>query len=241
MRTRHLLTALMLGLCASFHGFSQGSFAINVPNPNGAEGDTAGTYKLIASEQKLMDSLVLPKARKRLAGGACEEEVTISGRHQGAFTRADASETAIFYQFCQTGNGLGSAGIAIVSGGKLVGNFIAENAGWTLDSSVLPDINANGLNEIELYYSGGMHQGAGGVGVDIVEYSAGKMKGIGWYQAEGFGEGPSWAVKVTVDTGKTPVFFKEKYVANKAGKWHKSGKVLPLKLGPVVGPFEVLK
>src|SRR5207247_1850178 len=129
----------------------------------------------------------------------CEESISIAGRGDGAFTRAGAKQVFIFYEFCETGNGLGSAGLAVLENGRVVASFVAPETGWGVNAASLPDLNQNGLNEIALYYSGGMHQGAGGTGVDIVEYSAGKLKGIGWYQAEGFNEtGPVFGFRVTV-------------------------------------------
>ena len=243
MTIRYLFSALGLGLCACISAFSQGSLVINDPTtvPPVTGGPIEVKYKLSAAEQSVMDKYVYPKARARLKESCDEEALDISGRHSGSFTKAGADQTAIFYQYCQTGNGMGSAGLVILENGKPVANFIAEQAGWTQDSAVLPDINQNGLDEIELYYSGGMHQGEGGVGVDIVEYSAGRIKGIGWYQSDGFSEtGPVFGFKITVNPGKVPAFFKQKYLQNAAGKWRMSGKVLPLKLGEIVGPFEAL-
>lgn len=51
---------------------------------------------------------------------------------------------------------------------KVISSYVAES-GWTLGITVLPDINQNGFDEFALYYSGGMHQGQGGTGVDILE------------------------------------------------------------------------
>ena len=243
MKIGHFLSAIGVGLCTFASAFSQGSLVINDPTAADAPGAVTSDkkYKLSAAEQSAVDKYVLPKIRAKIAGGACEETIEIAGRHEGSFTKADAAQTMIFYQFCQTGNGLGSAGVVILENGRPVGNFLAEDAGWTIDSAVLPDINQNGVDEIELYYSGGMHQGEGGTGVDIVEYSAGKLKGVGWFQSDGFTDsGPVFGYKVTTNPGKTPVFFREKCLQNAAGKWRKTGKVLPLKLGETVGKFEAV-
>jgi hypothetical protein len=242
MKTRELVVGLTLGLCACVSAFSQGSVVINDPtvkDPNAINDDK---YKLSAAEQSVMDKNVIPKARVRFKDCRDDEAIVIAGRHTGSFTKEGAEQTVIFYQYCQTGNGLGTAGLVLLENGKLIANFVAAEAGWADDSAVLPDIDQNGVDEIQLYYSGGMHQGAGGTGADIFEYSAGKLKGIGWYQADGYEEvGPQWAWKVTVNPGATPVFFKQKYLGNAAGKWRKTGRVLPLKLGKAFATFEVLK
>lgn len=239
MKASNLATALALclGICCVAAG--QGLVVIN--DPPTTSDSNASSDKLTPSEQAVMDKYVLPKVRAKLASGACEESVDISGRLEGSFTKPQAKQIAIFYQFCQTGNGFGSAGVAVLEEGKVVGNFVAPDSGWTNASAVLPDINNNGLNELALYYSGGIHQGEGGTGVDIVEYSAGNLKGIGWFQADGFSEtGPTFGYKVTVKTGSIPSFFREKWVQNNSGKWRRVALVAPLKLGPTVGKFEAL-
>jgi hypothetical protein len=243
MKTRELVVGLTLGLCACVSAFSQGSVVINedptVKDPNELN---ENKYKLSASEQSVMDKYVLPRARVRLKDCRDEEAIVIAGRHTGSFTKQGAEQTVIVYQYCWTGNGLGTAGIVILENGRPIANFIAGQAGLADDSAVLPDIDQNGVDEIQLYYSGGMHQGSGGTGADIFEYSAGRLKGVGWYQADGYDEvGTQWAWKVTVNPGATPVFFKQKYLGNAAGKWRKSGRVLPLKLGTVIANFEAVK
>lgn len=216
--------------------FGQTTVVINDPTVEPAK------VAISAAEQSLLDKSILPKAREELVGDACEESVEVSGRAYGAFTRAGAKQTVIFYQFCQTGNGLGSVGVAVIENGKVVANYVSADSGWSSDAKTLPDINQNGLDEIALYYTGGLHQGSGGTGVNIVEFSAGGLKGIGWYQAEEFTEtSPVMGYKVTVKPGKLPTFFKEKYVQNSAGKWRKTGKIIPLKLGKVEEQFETLK
>jgi hypothetical protein len=189
-----------------------------------------------------MDKSILPQVRKILAGDACEETIEVSGVLQGAFTRTGAKQTLIFYQFCQTGNGLGAAGFAIIENGKVVSNFASDNTGWTLGARALPDINKNGLDEFALYYSGGMHQGEGGSGVDILEFSSDGLKGIGWFQADGFTEkGPVFGYRVTATPAARPIFYREKYLQNAAGRWRRAVAVTPLKLKEINGLFKAVK
>jgi hypothetical protein len=199
--------------------------------------------QLLAEEQRLMDEHVLPRARTRLSSvDGCEETLEVGARAKGTFTRSGAAQTLLFYQFCQTGNGIGSAGLAIIEGGKVIASFVAPISGFTLDARTLPDINQNGIDEIALYYSGGLHQGHGGTGVDIIELEGGAVNGLGWYQAEAFGpEGPTTAYRVTVRPGKTPNFFKEKFTSRAQGKWRPAGKAVPLKLQKITGEFEPVK
>ncbi|MEP6900535.1 MAG: hypothetical protein ABJA66_02225, partial [Actinomycetota bacterium] len=128
--------------------------------------------KIGAADEALIKKEVLPKARKYWAKNeACTEEFEVTGEANGAFSKAKSNQKLIFYQFCQTGNGYGNNGLVLIENGKIIGSYISES-GWAMDLKVLPDINQNGLNEFLLYYSGGMHQGQGGTGVDLMEFSA---------------------------------------------------------------------
>jgi len=234
MTTTYLpATAIAIALFA-FAAFSQSTIVINTP------GEEPAKAELSTAEKRLMDRTVLPKARKRLSGEACEESVELAGIVHGAFIRSGAAQTLVFYQFCQTGNGLGSAGVAVFEGNKVVANLLSEESGRTIGAKVLPDINQNGLNEVALFYSGGMHQGSGGTGVDIMEFSGTVLKGIGWFQSESFTEKTSYSFKVLAKPGTPPQFYSEKWSSYK-GKYRPVGSSMPLKLKPVFGKFEVVK
>src|SRR5688572_8945558 len=181
--------------------------------------------------QQLFDRTVLPKARQKLADEACEESLDISGAARGSFTRKGATETAVFYQFCQTGNGFGKGGVAVFEGDKLVASFVSQESGWAVDVKAVPDINMNGLDELALYISGGMHQGSGGMGVEIVEVSGRTLKSIGWFLAESFSDdSPVIGYKVSAKRAVKPSFTREKYVQNAAGKWRRVGAAAAFKL-----------
>ena len=246
MKTKHLPLVVFTVCLLSLSTVGQTPVVINDPASQSAkmEQSAIDAAKIVLSptEQGLMDKSILPRVREKLKSESCEESIEVSGRVQGAFTKAGSKQSLIFYQFCQTGNGLGSVGVAIMENGRVTGNYVAADAGWSVDAKALPDIDQNGFDEVALYYSGGMHQGAGGTGVDILEFSPGRAKGIGWYQAEGFTEtSPVFGYRVTVNPGKTPAFFREKYIQNSAGKWRKTGKITPLKLGKIIGEFEAVK
>lgn len=238
MNIKHFALAVFAAGIFGIPGFSQGTVVLYDPVTAASE----PKYELTPAEKAIMDKDVLPKVRAKLAGDACEETIEIAGRGHGSFTKAGAKQTFIFYQFCQTGNGLGSAGVAIIDGGRLVGSFVSRDAGWAVDAATIADIHQNGLDEITLFYSGGLHQGGGGTGVDIVEYSGGALKGIGWFQAEEFSEdSPVQGYKVSAKPGKVPALFREEYTQNAAGKWRKSSKVMALKMMAVNGTFETIK
>jgi hypothetical protein len=235
MKIMSLAIIVFVASVAAVPVFSQAAVVINAPNAEPSK------PVLSSAEQALMDKEILPKVRKKLAGEACDESIELAGVTHGAFTRKGADQTLLFYQFCQTGNGLGSAGLAVIEGGAVIGNYVSAESGWTNDARKLPDINQNGLDEVALYYSGGMHQGQGGIGVDIMEFAGGALKGIGWYQAEGFTETTDNAYKVTVRPGPKPLFFRERWTSMDDGKsYRKAGNAVPLKLTPALGAFEAL-
>lgn len=236
MKYKPLLGFLIASISLAGTSFAQTSIVISDPQ--------AEPVKPVVSpaDSALMKRVVLPKARKKWSGNeACQEDYQVMGEATGAFSRPGARQKLIFYQFCQTGNGLGNNGLVLIENGKPVGSYISES-GWALDLKALPDINRNGLDEFTLYYSGGMHQGQGGVGVDIMEFSASgsAIKGLGWFQSEGFTEDDSWAWKVSVKKGKTPLFYREKYIS-KNDKPQKSGKLAAFKLGKTYSSYQVLQ
>lgn len=215
--------------------FAQQNIVVNNPS------DQEKPLALDAASESLIKNTSLAKARKHWVGSeSCEEDFAIMGAASGAFTKTGANQTLVLYQFCQTGNGLGNNGLTLIENGKIVGNYVSEG-GWAQNLKSLPDVNRNGIDEFTVYYSGGMHQGAGGVGVDLMEFSGANVKGLGWFQVYDFTEDDSFSYKISVKPGKTPIFFREKYDSVGEDKWKKSGKIVPFKLGKTYGKFVVLK
>jgi hypothetical protein len=231
-RSFSVLIALLFGTAAIF---AQSNVVINNP--------TVDEKPAIFSdaEENLIKERVLPKARKHWGGdNVCTEEFQITGKADGAFTKAGAAQTLLFYQFCQVGNGFGYNGLVVTENGKIVGSYVSKG-GWAGKAKKLPDINQNGLDEFALYYSGGMHQGAGGTGVDVMEFSASGIKPLGWFQSESFTEDDSTAYKISVKPGKMPLFYREKYAGIGENKWRKVGRIAAFKLEKVSGTFSPLK
>jgi hypothetical protein len=233
---------LLLISLAAFPAFATSVFGqtnLVVNDPTKAENHLRAS----ASEENLIKNQILPKARKLWLGenSLCEEQFEIAGVARGAFSRPKANQTLIFYQFCQTGNGFGNNGLVLLENGRIVGSYVSEG-GWAMNLKSLPDINQNGLDEFLVYYSGGMHQGAGGTGVDLMEFAANIPKGIGWFQVDSFGEETGdFSYKVSVKPGKTPIFYREKYVSAGENKYSKAGRIAAFKLGKPYGKFRLLK
>ena len=235
MKKRCFFTILAAAFWSAATVFGQQTVVIN--DPLKSEKPTA----VNSAVENLVVTQILPKARKHWAGNdACEEDFAVSGTANGAFTKSGAAQTVVFYQFCQTGNGLGNNGLVLIENGKVLGSYVFEG-GWANDIKAAPDLNQNGLDEFLVYYSGGMHQGQGGTGADVMEFSGADIKGLGWFQAESFTEEDSTAYKISVKPAKNPLFYREKYVSTGDDKWRKSGKIAAFKLEKVYGKFVALK
>ncbi len=192
---------------------------------------------------KIYEKSILAPVRKKLVSDDCSDSPTYTGSVSGSFTKAGANETAVFYQFCETGNGLGWVGLAVIEKGKVVANFV-QDSGWALSIGRVADVNRNGVDEITLEFGGGMHQGQGGSGVSIYEFRDDKPVEIGWYQATKFDESETTTAWVlTAKPGKTPVFYDQKYLSAGNGKWRRSGanKVYRLKKLDGGNDFEEVK
>ena len=205
-----------------------------------ASGEQVEPPKSIA---KLYETKVLPPVRKKLVSDGCPDSPEYTGSVEGAFTRPNSVQMAVFYQFCQTGNGLGWVGLAIIEKGKVVSSFV-QDSGWALSIEKVLDVNRNGLDEIVLEFGGGMHQGEGGTGVSIYEFKNDKPVELGWYQSSKFDASDtftSW--KLTAKPGKTPVFYNQKYISTGNDKWRRSGanKVYRLKKLDGDNGFEEVK
>ena len=227
---------LALVLVCSLGALAQKTVIVHDPAMDAGDGKPPAGYEAIVTQE------ALPRVRAFVGKDACEEDVAFAGFADGAFTTAGADQTLVFYQFCQTGNGFGWNGLVLLEDGKIVGNFVSSG-GWAVDIQIVPDINQNGLDEFTLAYSGGIHQGQGGTGVDLMEFSGGLPKGIGWYKAEEFG--PTEAVtswKLTAKPGKTPIFYKQKFLAGEGKKPKPVGRNTLTKLEAVfTEKFEVIK
>lgn len=234
MKIRLIATLTFVVLIASL-SYGQATVVIVDPTVPGKQS------KMTDSEQKLFDRVALPKFKAKYQDEGCAVEPEIAGVVDGAFTKTGARQRLVFFQVCQTGNGLGIVGLAVIEDAKIVSTF-GSNSGWSLDAGVLPDINGNGLDEFTLSYGGGMHQGEGGTGVDIMEFAAGRPKGLGWFKSEQFTDTEAVNVwRVTAKPGAAPEYFKQKFAAAGENKWRRVGASGPLRLTKAYAAFEVVK
>ena len=203
---------------------------------------TAAERKLTTAERRIFERDALPAVRKSIKPEVCEESLQDAGVIRGSFSEPGKRQSLIFYEYCQSGNGFGWNGLVLIEGDMVTGNFISEG-GWGMSIEPVSDINQNGVQEFTLSYSGGLHQGVGGVGVDLMEFVGGIPIGLGWYKAEAFGPteaSTSW--KLTAKPGKVPVYYKQKFYSAEGRKPRPVGGNSPTKLGKTfVSKFEVVK
>lgn len=194
-----------------------------------------------AAETAIFETSVIPKVKNAISTDVCEAEPEIAGVADGSFSKAGTVQTLIFYQYCQTGNGFGWAGLVLLEKNKPIGSFITES-GWTIDIRTVADLKKNGFDQFTLQWSGGLHQGRGGVGVDLVEFSNGVPKAIGWYLAEEIMyEETTKAWKLTAKRGNRPTFYRQRFSSPDGKKWRAVGGAKPYKLVRKTITFEAVK
>lgn len=234
---RIILLAALLSLC-SIIAFGQ---RVVIHDPTLPVKD--GVPEPPKSIAKIYETKILPPVRKKLVSDSCADSPVYNGAVDGSFTKAGAKQTAVFYQFCETGNGLGWVGLSIIEKGKVIANFV-QDSGWAFGIGKVADVNRNGFDEITLEFGGGMHQGEGGTGVSIYEFKDNKPIELGWYQSSKLTDTEattSWVL--TAKPGKKPVFYSQKYVLGRRDKWIRSGanKVYRLKKLDGGNSFEKVK
>jgi hypothetical protein len=100
MRSHLLLALLLTGAIVTY---GQGSVVVNDPTK------TAVESKMTTAEEAIFNRDALPKVRKAISTDVCEESAEVAGVARGSFTKAGAKQSLVFYQYCQTGNGLGQS------------------------------------------------------------------------------------------------------------------------------------
>lgn len=118
--------------------------------------------------ESYLQKSVISKLSKKFKNQNCDADFKVNDIVEGSFTAKDLKQTAITYTYCVTGNGFAIDGIVIAENKKIITQFAYEGA-WGGQMEKLSDINDNGLDEIVIVQSGGIHQGFYGSGIDILE------------------------------------------------------------------------
>ena len=188
-----------------------------------------GEYDLIKKEVRKNESII-----RETTGITCEEDdfssLDISGMTNGSFTKPNAQQKAYLYELCRSGRAFGIGGIVVVENSRIVAHYVYGENGLDSDIAALPDINQNGFSEIMLI-GGGTGQGYTQNAVEIIELTPGGVNafGIADTYEDNFGtedaKKSATAYKISVLSGKTPVFFREAYTRkSESGKWLLKGK-----------------
>ena len=190
---------------------------------------TVEESRFIEKEVRAKESVVREKS-----GLDCEEDENFSFNvvsvASGSFTKPNTRQKAYLYELCRSNLTFGIGGIVVAENGKVVTHYIYGENGLESDFAVLPDINRNGFSEIMLI-GGGTGQGYTLGAVEIIEFTSRGINsfGIADIYEDNFGTNnakkSATAYKVSVRTGKNPVYFREAYTRkNEEGKWILTGK-----------------
>lgn len=200
--------------------------------PNGKEkefeatkADTDFVQKEVRPQGEVIKKLV--GQENQADGSPCyEDPYRVEGVAEGAFTKADSKQKAYLYTLCQGDGGRETfyiGGILIAENGKTIANYVYGELLGYAEIKSLPDINQNGLSEIVLTPRSVVNEGYYTSAIEIVEISANKIVGLGATQTfsnspdtgetggQGEKSGSSTGYIISVQTGKTPAFFRETY------------------------------
>jgi len=192
------------------------------------------------ADERFVKDRLAPRARAKWGGvERCDSSnLAVIGSADGSFTRAGASQQAVVYEYCQTGNGFAFNGIAVVERGRVVVHFAIEG-GWNLKVTRVPDLNQNGRDELAIETGGGMHQGYTGSSVTVLELTETAAKELGVFLVYTNECEPSVADKycdrsylLTATRGPRPAFFRQKYInrgTDEKPRWVASGKTAAAK------------
>ena len=228
-------------------GFAQGQVVLYDPASR-----ESGPVRSESDERFVKDRLA-PKAREIWSGDKhCDSSnLNVIGSADGSFTRAGASQQAVVYEYCQTGNGFAYNGIAVVERGRVVTHFAVEG-GWNFGVSRVPDLNQNGRDEIAIETGGGMHQGYTGSSVTVLELTDATAKELGVFLVyTNECENPvadkfcDRNYRLTATPATKPAFFRQKYVnrgTEEKPRWAASGKPAAAKrIGDLSTKYELIK
>ncbi len=188
-----------------------------------------------AAEAALLERVVRVQAREAWRGDdACSDDFTVLGRASGAFTRPGASQTAVLYRFCDVGRQNGMSGIAVLESGRVAAHVVFEG-GSESGISALPDIDQDGLSEVEI---AGFGSGQGDLdgGVAIVEIGPGAVKKLGFfatYHDDCGSDGPRLterAAALYAEPGASPRYFVERFTrpCGASTRWRASAGRVPV-------------
>ncbi len=227
--------------------FAQGPIVLYDPMAKLPDAQPSSAVEALVKEK------LVPKIKARWDNDEnCDgSNLNIVGSVEGSFTKTGAKQRAIVYELCQTGNGFANNGLAVIENGKVVAHF-AEEGGWDLEISRVPDLNNNGRDEIAIETGGGMHQGYTGTSVTVLEVTPSAVTVFGTFLAytnecedHASNKYCDRSYKLTAAAGANPAFFAQKFTnrgTEAKPRWMTAGKPVPAKtLGDISLRYEAVK
>ncbi len=222
----------------------------NDDNEKSGEKETPFVREIVRTEQTAIQNMFKDSTEFECSG----TDVTVEGLAEGSFTKPKSAQVVYLYRKCtdDTMKYPGFISVLIITQGEeVVAHFVyADVFGGFTSLKILPDINRNGLSEIVLRSSLGY--GYYTDSIDIYEFGANNPVSLGGTKIftnlpdNGKEDESKTAYRITVQTDKSPVFFRETYQRKSdREKWQLQTKESIFSLGksntPAQSGFKLLK
>lgn len=178
----------------------------------------------------------------------CEDDdkITIYGSADGSFTRPGSKQRVYLYAVCSMGSShFGVGGIVIFENNKAVTHYVYGENGLDGGIETTADIDNDGMAEIVLSDLQ-VHQGYAGGAITVLNFIGGNLKIVGTASnfssnsgaAENEKDIVAEAHDISVEPGKTPVFYRDVYVSKGSDEnWTVSKKAEKFELMPLEAKF----
>ena len=132
----------------------------------------------------------------------------------GAFTKSDATQRAILYNYCTPAHAYAFNGIAIVENGRVI-SHLSYQSDWQHAIATAPDINGNGLSEL-IVVAGTTNQGTTWSTITLIELGGTEIQRFGFTEvlSDSCGNNEKAgadAYRVLVRKGIQPEFYREQF------------------------------
>jgi hypothetical protein len=216
--------------------------------PHHEAGNLPEVVGLSDSQKALIKTDILAAAGLywKSRGEDCDPgEFRILDGAEGSFTRPNAKQKGILYEYCESGHNFAEDGIVVFEGDRVVAHIVYEG-GWGGGLQSVPDIDGSGQSRI-LIVGGGTNMGENGQTASMIELSEKGVKNFGSTETYHDDCGVSETVdpepkeaayKIFARKGTAPVFYRETFTGECAQmeKWAKSGALEQITLDDAEKP-----
>lgn len=221
----------------------------NDDNQKSGDKETAFVREIVRAGQTAIQSMSSDSELE-----CSDTDVRVEGISEGSFTKPKSSQVAYLYRTCMSDAVKYPSfisGLIITESEEVIAHFVyADVFGGFTSLKILPDINRNGLSEIVLRSSLGY--GYYTDSIDIYEFGANNPVSLGGTKIftnlpdNGKEDKSKTAYKITVQSDKSPVFFRQTYQRKSdREKWQLQTKESIFSLGksntPAQSGFKLLK